>query len=89
MHFNADKTEEVISSTKRNKPLHDPLTLGTDDIERKTEHKHIGMVLDSKLSFQSHIGEAILKARRGIGEGGISTLNMSLEMCLIKFTSFI
>ena len=67
MHFNADKTEEVIFSTKRNKPLHDPLTLGTDDIERKTEHKHIGMVLDSKLSFQSHISEAILKARRGIG----------------------
>ena len=47
MHFNTDKTEEVIFSTKRNKPLHDPLTLGTDDIERKTEHKYIGMVLDS------------------------------------------
>ena len=67
MHFNADKTEEVIFSTKRNTPLHDPLTLGTDEIERKTEHKHIGMVLDSKLSFQSHVREAILKARRGIG----------------------
>ena len=32
-----------------------------------TEHKHIGMVLDSKLSFQSHVREAILKARRGVG----------------------
>ena len=67
MHFNADKTEEVIFSTKRSKPLHDPLTLGTDENERKREHKHIGMVLDSKLSFQSHIREAIIKARRGIG----------------------
>ena len=74
MHFNADKTKEVIFSTKRDKPLHDPLTLGTDDIERKTEHKHIGMVLDFKLSFQSHI------------QG--TSLNVSLEMCLIKFTSF-
>ena len=43
------------------------LTLGTDDIDRKMEHKHIGIVLDSKLSFQSHIRVAILKARRGIG----------------------
>ena len=67
MQFNADKTEEVIFSTKRDKPLHDPLTLGTDDIDRKMEHKHIRIVLDSKLSFQSHIREAILKARRGIG----------------------
>ena len=67
MHFNADKTEEVIFSTKRSKPLHDPLTLGTEEIERKTEHKHIGMVLDSRLSFRGHIREAILKARRGIG----------------------
>ena len=67
MHFNADKTEEVIFSTKRDKPLHNPLTLGTDDIDREMEHKHIGIVLDSKLSFQSHIREAILKARRGIG----------------------
>ena len=33
----------------------------------KAEHKHLGMVLDSKLDFQSHIKEAILKARRGIG----------------------
>ena len=34
---------------------------------RTTEHKHLGMILDAKLSFQSHIKEAILKARRGIG----------------------
>ena len=67
MHFNAEKTEEVIFSTKRNNPLHHPLELGNVEIDRKKEHKHIGMVLDSKLSFQSHIREAIHKARRGIG----------------------
>ena len=31
------------------------------------EHKHIGMILDLMSSFQSHIGEDILKARIGIG----------------------
>ena len=33
----------------------------------KTEHKHLGMILDSKLTFLSYIKEAIVKARRGIG----------------------
>ena len=32
----------------------------------KTEHKNLGMMLDSELNFQRHIREAITKARRGI-----------------------
>ena len=67
MQFNGDKTVELIFSTKRVKPLHPPLLLGNDVVTEKAEHKHLGMVLDSKLDFQSHIKEAILKARRGIG----------------------
>ena len=67
MQFNADKTAELIFSTKRVKPLHPSLLLGNDVVTEKAEHKHLGMVLDSKLDFQSHIKEAILKARRGIG----------------------
>ena len=35
IHFNEDKTEEVICSTKRNVPHHDPLKLGNDEIDRK------------------------------------------------------
>ena len=31
------------------------------------EHKHLGVVLDSRLTFSSHIQSAINKARRGIG----------------------
>ena len=67
MHFNSDKTEEVIFSTKRVKPWHPPLTLGNDVVMRKAEHKHLGMILDTKLNFQIHVKEAICKARRGIG----------------------
>ena len=33
----------------------------------KAQHRHLGMILDSKLTFLSHIKEAIVKARRGIG----------------------
>ena len=41
--------------------------MGNDDVARMSEHKDLGMILDSKLDFQSHIKEAIQKARRGIG----------------------
>ena len=67
MQSNAEKTEEVIFSTKRKKPNHPALMLGDDEVVRKTEHKHLGMILDDKLNFQSHVKEVILKARRGTG----------------------
>ena len=67
MQFNADKTEEVIFSWKKSRPRHPVLKLGNDEIKTSLEHKHLGMTLDNKLGFQSHIREAILKARRGIG----------------------
>ena len=57
----------MIFSTKRIKPDHPPLNLGDDVISQTLEHKHLGMVLDSKLDFKSHLREAIVKARRGIG----------------------
>ena len=67
MKFNTEKTEEVISSAKGVKPIHPPLSFGNDDVARMSEHKHLGMILDSKLDFQSHRKEAIQKARQGIG----------------------
>ena len=65
--FNVNKTEEVVFSCKKRKPFHPQHLLGNDEVERKSEHKHLGMQLDSELNFLSHIKEAIGKARRGIG----------------------
>ena len=67
MKFNTDETEEVIFSSKRIRQEHPVLMLGADEVTNKLEHKHLGMILDSKLSFQSHVEVAIIKARRGIG----------------------
>ena len=57
----------MIFSVKRTKTEHPYLNLGLDEVARKDEHKHLGLILDSKLDFKSHIRQAILKARRGIG----------------------
>ena len=67
MQFNCDKAEEVIFSVKRSKIEHPTINLGINDVTRNDEHKHLGLILDSKLNFISHIRQAILKARRGIG----------------------
>ena len=67
MQFNCDKTEELIFSVKRSKIVHLSLKMGLDVVIRKDENKQLGLILDSKLNFTSHIRRAILKARRGIG----------------------
>ena len=36
-------------------------------MKKVDEHKHFGMILDSKLSFSAHIKTAISKTRKGIG----------------------
>ena len=46
MLFNADKTEEVIFSAKRNKPNHSVLMLGNNEVSRKNEHKHVDIIVD-------------------------------------------
>ena len=77
MEFNADKSEEIIFSTKRKQPFHPPIELGNQAIVRRNEHNHVGVILDSKLNFQSQVREAVIKARRGIG----------LIKCLSKYVS--
>ena len=36
-------------------------------VARANEHKHLGIILDSKLSFSPHIQASISKTRKGIG----------------------
>ena len=51
MHFNAEKTNESIFSTKRTKLNPPILTFGGDEVVKTTEHKHLGIVLDEQLNF--------------------------------------
>ena len=66
MGYNLEKTEEVIFSSKRVKPFHPPLSMANTEMSHVNEHKHLGIILDSQLNFQSHIRAGILKARRGL-----------------------
>ena len=70
MSFNPDPTklaEEVLFSCKNQHVEHPPLFFNNVEVKRVTEHKHLGLVLDSKLSFTKHINEKVTIARRWIG----------------------
>ena len=54
MQFNPDKNKQaiqVIFSQKRDTPVHSPLFFNGSEVVIKTEHKYLGMILDSKLTF--------------------------------------
>ena len=70
MQFNPDVTKQaiqVIFSQKRDKPIHSPIYFNESEAVIKQEQKHLGMILDSSLNFQSHVREKTVSARRGIG----------------------
>ena len=67
--FNPDPNKqavEVTFSTKRIKTDHPDISFGGVPVVRVEEHKHLGVILDSKLSFARHIQAAITKSRQGI-----------------------
>ena len=70
MQFNPDKNKQamkVIFSQKRAKPVDPPIFRNESEVKIKDEQKHLGMILNSCLNFNSHKRERIISARRGIG----------------------
>ena len=47
--------------------IHPPIYFNESEVVIKQEQKHLGLILDSSLNFQSHVREKIVSARRGIG----------------------
>ena len=70
MPFNPDPAKppiEIVFSTKTNPFQHPPLTFNGIVVKAEEEHKHLGLILDKKLSFNSHINAQIKKANKGVG----------------------
>ena len=66
MKFNPDITKqaiEIIFSSKYKKVEHPSLTFNGIPVASKDSTKHLGIILDSKLTFRNHILEAIEKAK--------------------------
>ena len=58
---------EVIFSRKRKPTNHASLYFNGSPVASVPFHKHLGLILDEKLPFDSHLNEKISKANKGIG----------------------
>ena len=70
MSFNPESTKqaiEIIFSQKRNEGNHPPLFFNGSVVTRELFHKHLGLILDSKLTFIEHVNEKVRIAKRFIG----------------------
>ena len=70
MNFNPDPSKQavqVVFSRKSNQFVHPKIYFNDTEIKTVNEHKHLGLILDAKRSFASHINEKILKAHKGLG----------------------
>ena len=69
MSFNPDPQKQAVDLTFPKKKIqidHPNILCNNIPVKKVDEHKHLGIVLDKKLSFSAHIKEAISKTRKGI-----------------------
>ena len=70
MSFNPDPNKqatEVLFSKKRSNVLHPDLEFNGLKIPRISSQKHLGMILDEKLSFNEHISVKLSIAKKSVG----------------------
>ena len=70
MTFNPDPQKqavELIFSRRKIVVDHPNISFNNTPVARIKEHKHLGIILDSNLSFSAHIKLAISKSKKGIG----------------------
>ena len=70
MEFNPDPTKqatEVSFSCKNSSPNHPQLIVNGLSVVKVNDQKHLGLILDSRLSFEKHINEKIIKAKKNVG----------------------
>ena len=70
MEFNPDPTKqatEVLFSCRKVRQNHPQLIFNGTAVVKVNEHKHLGLILQQGLSFEKHLNEKIIKAKKNIG----------------------
>ena len=66
LEFNPDPTKqatEVLFSCKTSNPNHPHIMFNGTVVAKGNEQKHLGLILDSNLSFKKHINEKIIRLK--------------------------
>ena len=70
MSFSSDpskQTQEVIFSRKTKKQCHPPVAFNNNNVSETNSQKHLGVVLDNRLSFEDHLKMILNKVNKTIG----------------------
>ena len=70
MSFNPDpskESQEVIFSRKAKKEYHSRVAFNNDNVQETNSQKHLGVVLDNRLSFEDHLKMLLNKVNKNIG----------------------
>ena len=70
MNFNPDpkkQAQEVIVSQKSKAISHPSLVFNDDNVRQATSQKHLGIILDTQLSFEKHLETVLCKINKTIG----------------------
>ena len=62
--MNPVKTRNVVFSLKRNKQVHPPLFLNSNNVKDAESHTHLGLTLQSSMSWRKHIVQVYEKASK-------------------------
>ena len=94
MKFNPDPNKqenEIIFSRKlvSNNLSHPPVKFSNNNITRCSHQKHLGVVLDSNLNFNTHIDQKIKKCNKLIGLIKRLSVNLPRNALIIIYKSFI
>ena len=69
MSFNPDpskQAQEVIFSKKAKKEYHPPLVFNKNNVSETNSQKHLGVVLDNRLSFEDHLKMILNKVNKTV-----------------------
>ena len=70
LEFNPDPTKqetEVLFPCKKSSSIHPHILFKGTVVVKMSEQIHLGLILDSKLSFEKHLNEKIIKANKNLG----------------------
>ena len=62
-----NKQSKFFFSRKTSKIAHPEIFFNDTEVKTVSGHKHLGLTLDTKLTFASHIDEKLKKAPKGLG----------------------
>ena len=69
MLFNSDQhkpAQEVLFSRKKKVSIHPVITLYNIEVEKASFQKHLGLILDEKLTFKHHADNTLCKIDKSI-----------------------